>query len=405
MSVLSGKKILLGISGGIAAYKTATLVRLFIKAGAHVKVIMTPASKDFVTPLTLSTLSKNPVYSTFYNEEDLDAQWNNHVELGLWADLMIIAPATASTLSKMANGNCENLLIATYLSAKCPVYFAPAMDLDMYKHPSTIASFTILKQFGNTIIPAENGELASGLSGEGRMAEPENIVAFLENDLESKLPLREKKILITAGPTYEAIDPVRFIGNHSSGKMGFDIAASAANLGAEVTLISGPTYLNTNNSDINLIRVTSAQEMYDACHEHYANVDVAICAAAVADYKPKVVANQKIKKSSAEFSIEFEKTKDILASLGKIKKNQFLIGFALETENEIENAKLKIQKKNLDLIVLNSLQDKAAGFASPTNKVTFIDSDFFIEPMPLKSKEEVADDIMNKVISHYEKNS
>ncbi len=405
MSVLSGKKILLGISGGIAAYKTATLVRLFIKAGAHVQVIMTPASKDFVTPLTLSTLSKKPVYSTFYNEEDQDAQWNNHVELGLWADLMIIAPATANTLSKMVNGNCDNLLIATYLSAKCPIYFAPAMDLDMYKHPSTIASFTILKQFGNTVIPAESGELASGLSGEGRMAEPENIIAFLENDLESKLPLREKKILITAGPTYEAIDPVRFIGNHSSGKMGFDIAASAANLGAEVTLISGPTYLNTNNSDINLIRVTSAQEMYDACHEHYANVDVAICAAAVADYKPKVVANQKIKKSSAEFSIEFEKTKDILASLGKIKKNQFLIGFALETENEIENAKLKIQKKNLDLIVLNSLQDKAAGFASPTNKVTFIDSDFFIEPMPLKSKEEVADDIMNKVISHYEKNS
>lgn len=405
MSVLSGKKILLGISGGIAAYKTASLVRLFIKAGAHVQVIMTPASKDFVTPLTLSTLSKNPVFSTFYNEEDQDAQWNNHVELGLWADLMIIAPATASTLSKMANGNCDNLLIATYLSAKCPVYFAPAMDLDMYKHPSTIASFTILKQFGNTIIPAENGELASGLSGEGRMAEPENIVAFLENDLESRLPLRGKKILITAGPTYEAIDPVRFIGNHSSGKMGFDIAASAANLGAKVTLISGPTYLNTKNPVINLIRVTSAQEMHDACHEHFDNVDVAICAAAVADYTPKVVAVQKIKKTDVEFSVELEKTKDILASLGKIKKNQFLIGFALETENEIENAKLKIQKKNLDLIVLNSLQDKEAGFASPTNKVTFIDSDFFIEPMPLKSKEEVADDIMNKVISHYEKNS
>jgi phosphopantothenoylcysteine decarboxylase/phosphopantothenate--cysteine ligase len=366
---------------------------------------MTPASKDFVTPLTLSTLSKNPVYSTFYNEEDQDAQWNNHVELGLWADLMIIAPATANTLSKMVNGNCDNLLIATYLSAKCPVYFAPAMDLDMYKHPSTIASFTILKQFGNTIIPAEKGELASGLSGEGRMSEPENIIAFLENDLESKLPLRGKKILITAGPTYEAIDPVRFIGNHSTGKMGFDIAASAANLGAEVTLISGPTYLNTKYPVTNLIRVTSAQEMYDACHEHFDNVDVAICAAAVADYKPKVVANQKIKKSSAEFSIEFEITKDILASLGKIKKNQFLIGFALETENEIDNAKLKIQKKNLDLIVLNSLQDKAAGFASPNNKVTLIDSDFFIEPMPLKSKEEVADDIMNKVISHYEKNS
>ncbi|MCF6128704.1 bifunctional phosphopantothenoylcysteine decarboxylase/phosphopantothenate--cysteine ligase CoaBC [Flavobacterium sp. AS60] len=405
MSVLSGKKILLGVSGGIAAYKTATLVRLFIKAGAHVQVVMTPASKDFVTPLTLSTLSKNPVHSTFFNEEDENAQWNNHVELGLWADLMVIAPATANTLSKMVNGNCDNLLIATYLSAKCPVYFAPAMDLDMYKHPSTIASFTTLRQFGNIIIPAETGELASGLSGEGRMAEPENIVAFLEKDLESKLPLRGKKILITAGPTYEAIDPVRFIGNHSSGKMGFDIAESAANLGAEVILISGPTHLNTNNSVINLIRVTSSKEMYDVCHEHFNSVDVAICAAAVADYKPKFVAKQKIKKAEAALTIELEKTQDILASLGKIKQNQFLIGFALETENEIENAKLKIQKKNLDLIVLNSLQDKGAGFGKATNKITFIDKDFVIEPMELKSKELVAVDIMNKVISRYEKNS
>jgi phosphopantothenoylcysteine decarboxylase/phosphopantothenate--cysteine ligase len=405
MSVLSGKKILLGVSGGIAAYKTASLVRLFIKAGAHVQVVMTPASKDFITPLTLSTLSKNPVHSTFYNEEDENAQWNNHVELGLWADLMVIAPATANTLSKMANGNCDNLLIATYLSAKCPIYFAPAMDLDMYKHPSTISSFNLLKQFGNIMIPAEKGELASGLSGEGRMAEPENIVAFLEKNLESKLPLRGKKILITAGPTYEAIDPVRFIGNHSSGKMGFDIAESAAELGATVTLISGPTHLNTKNSVINLIRVISAQEMYEACHLHFNNTDVAICAAAVADYKPKVVANQKIKKSEAEFAIELEKTKDILASLGQIKQKQFLIGFALETENEIENAKLKIQKKNLDLIVLNSLQDEGAGFAKPTNKITFIDKHFAIEPMPLKSKEAVADDIISKVILHYEKNS
>ena len=405
MSVLSGKKIVLGVSGGIAAYKTATLVRLFIKAGAHVQVIMTPASKDFVTPLTLSTLSKNPVHSTFYNEEDENAKWNNHVELGLWADLMVIAPATANTLSKMANGNCDTLLIATYLSAKCPVYFAPAMDLDMYKHPSTIASFHTLHQFGNIIIPAETGELASGLSGEGRMAEPENIIAFLEKDLESKLPLKGKKILITAGPTFEAIDPVRFIGNHSSGKMGFDIAASAANLGAEVILIAGPTHLSIQNSNITLLRVTSAQEMYDACHEHFNSTDVAICAAAVADYKPKQVAKQKIKKSDSEFSIELERTQDILASLGKIKKKQFLIGFALETENEIENAKLKIQKKNLDLIVLNSLQDEGAGFGMPTNKITFIDKDFVVEPMELKSKELVANDIMNKVISHYEKNS
>ena len=405
MSVLSGKKILLGVSGGIAAYKTASLVRLFIKAGADVQVVMTPASKDFVTPLTLSTLSKNPVHSSFYDEEDDNAQWNNHVELGLWADLMLIAPATANTLSKMANGNCDNLLIATYLSAKCPVYFAPAMDLDMYKHPSTISSFSLLQQFGNIMIPAENGELASGLSGEGRMAEPENIIAFLEKDLESKLPLRGKKIMITAGPTYEAIDPVRFIGNHSSGKMGFDIAESAANLGAEVILISGPTHLNTNNSVIKLVRVTSAEEMFSASHQYYGDADIAICAAAVADYKPKVVADQKIKKSEDEFAIELEKTKDILASLGKIKQKQYLIGFALETENEIENAKLKIQKKNLDLIVLNSLQDKGAGFATATNKVTFIDKDFVIEPMPLKSKEAVAEDIMTKVITHYEKNS
>lgn len=402
MSVLSGKKILLGVSGGIAAYKTANLVRLFIKAGAQVQVVMSPASLHFVTPLTLATLSKNPVYSTFYNEEEATGEWNNHVELGLWADLMIVAPATANTLSKMANGNCDNLLIATYLSAKCPVYFAPAMDLDMYKHPSTLDSFHKLKSFGNTIIPAENGELASGLSGEGRMAEPENIVAFLENDILEKLPLKGKKILVTAGPTFEAIDPVRFIGNHSSGKMGFDIANEAAKNGAEVILISGPTHLKTENSQVNLIRVTSAQEMYDACHQYYTDVDVAIAAAAVADYKPKNVANQKIKKNDATFTIELEKTNDILASLGAIKKNQFLIGFALETENEIEHAKLKIQKKNLDLIVLNSLNDKGAGFGKPTNKVTFIDKNFQIEPMDLKSKEAVALDIINKIIQHYD---
>lgn len=401
MSVLNGKKILLGVSGGIAAYKTATLVRLFIKAGAHVQVIMTPASKDFVTPLTLSTLSKNPVHSSFFNEDDEDAVWNNHVELGLWADLMLIAPATANTLSKMATGNCDNLLIAAYLSAKCPVYFAPAMDLDMYKHPSTISSFIALKEFGNIIIPAENGELASGLSGEGRMAEPENIIAFLEADLESKLPLKGKKILITAGPTYEAIDPVRFIGNHSSGKMGFDIANTAASLGAQVILVAGPTYYKPKNASVEVINVVSAQEMYDACHLYYNDVDVAISAAAVADYRPKVVALQKIKKTTEEFSIELEKTKDILASLGAIKKNQFLIGFALETQNEIENAKLKIQKKNLDLIVLNSLQDEGAGFKKETNKVTFIDKNFKIEPMDLKTKESVAVDILNKVLEHF----
>jgi phosphopantothenoylcysteine decarboxylase/phosphopantothenate--cysteine ligase len=401
MSVLSGKKILLGISGGIAAYKTASLVRFFIKAGAEVQVIMTPASKDFVTPLTLSTLSKKPVHSTFYDENDDNSQWNNHVEFGLWADLMLIAPATANTLSKMATGNSDNLLIATYLSAKCPVYFAPAMDLDMYKHPSTLESFSALEKFGNIMIPAENGELASGLSGEGRMAEPENIIAFLEADLSARLPLRQKKILITAGPTYEAIDPVRFIGNHSSGKMGFDIANEAANQGAKVILVSGPTHLKPGNDSIQLIRVESAQQMYEACHAHFADADVAIAAAAVADYRPKNVALQKIKKTGSDLTIELEKTKDILASLGEIKKNQFLIGFALETENEVEHAKTKIVKKNLDLIVLNSLNDEGAGFGKSTNKITFIDKDFNMEPLPLQSKEAVAADIIKKVIAHY----
>lgn len=401
MSVLNGKNVLLGVSGGIAAYKTASLVRLLIKAGAHVQVVMTPASLDFVTPLTLSTLSKNPVYSTFYNEEEANATWNNHVELALWADYMLIAPATANTLSKMASGTCDNLLMATYLSAKCPVYFAPAMDLDMYIHPTTKINFDKLQSFGNTIIPAESGELASGLSGEGRMAEPENIIQFIEKDLESKLPLKGKKVLITAGPTYEAIDPVRFIGNHSTGKMGFDIAIAAANLGAEVVLVSGPTHLQMKHNLVHLIRVTSADEMYEVCHQHYESSDVAIAAAAVADYKPKNIATQKIKKTETTFTIELEKNKDILLSLGQLKKHQFLIGFALETENEIDNAKIKIEKKNLDLIVLNSLNDKGAGFGKPTNKVTFIDKDFNIFENPLKSKELVAEDIVNLIVKKY----
>ncbi len=401
MSVLSGKKIVLGISGGIAAYKTALLVRLLVKAGANVQVIMTPASKNFVTPLTLSTLSKNPVYSTFFNEEDENNLWNNHVELALWADFILIAPATANTLSKMANGTCDNLLMGVYLSAKCPVYFAPAMDLDMYKHGSTLENFTILQKFGNILIPAESGELASGLNGEGRLAEPENIVNFIEADLGAKLPLRNKKILVTAGPTYEAIDPVRYIGNHSSGKMGFEIATCAAELGAQVILITGPTSLNCQNSSIRVISIVSAQEMYNACHKYYDFVDVVIAAAAVADYKPKVVAEQKIKKNDRSFSIEMEKTKDILFSLGQIKKNQFLVGFALETENEIEHALQKIHKKNLDLIVLNSLNDEGAGFGVSTNKITFIDTKGTVESLELKSKKEVARDIINKVIHHY----
>ncbi|WP_417238183.1 bifunctional phosphopantothenoylcysteine decarboxylase/phosphopantothenate--cysteine ligase CoaBC [Bizionia sp.] len=399
MSLLSGKKILLGISAGIAAYKTATLVRAFIKAGADVKVVMTPASKDFVTPLTLSTLSKNPVHSSFTNPDDDNEIWNNHVELGLWADLLIIAPATANTLSKMAHGVCDNLLLATYLSAKCPVYFAPAMDLDMYKHPSTLESFKALQNFGNIMIPATSGELASGLVGEGRMAEPDDIVAFLENDILSKSPLRGKKVLITAGPTYEAIDPVRFIGNHSSGKMGFEIAKAAANLGAEVILISGPTHQKLSHSFVTIIPVTSAEEMYNAVHSFFKTVDIAILAAAVADYKPKIAATEKIKKKEKTLSLELEKTKDILASLGHIKEKQFLVGFALETNNEIENAKGKLKAKNLNLIVLNSLKDKGAGFKSDTNKVTLINRNETITTFDLKSKEAVAVDILNAIIN------
>lgn len=341
MSLLSGKKILVGVSAGIAAYKTPFLVRLFVKAGAEVKVVMTPSSKDFVTPLTLSTVSKNEVFSAFTIEENDNAIWNNHVELALWADIFVIAPATANTISKMANGICDNLLLATFLSAKCPVYYAPAMDLDMYKHKSTQENFKKLASFETIQIPAGFGELASGLIGEGRMAEPEEMVAFIENDILKKLPLRNKKVLVTAGPTYEAIDPVRFIGNHSSGKMGFEIAQAAANLGAEVILVSGPTHYTTSNKQIKYISVISAQQMYDACHQYFEEIDIAILSAAVADYRPKIVATQKIKKATATLHIELEPTKDILASLGAIKKNQILVGFALETENEVENADRK----------------------------------------------------------------
>ena len=398
MSILKDKNVLLGVTAGIAAYKTANLVRLFIKAGANVKVVMTPASKDFVTPLTLSTLSKNPVYSSFTNEEDDNAMWNNHVELGLWADVFIIAPATANTLSKMANGTCDNLLLATYLSAKCLVYFAPAMDLDMYGHKSSKSSFETLKSYGNTMIPATSGELASGLIGEGRMAEPEDIVTFIENDILDKLPLKGRTVLVTAGPTYEAIDPVRFIGNHSSGKMGFEIAKAAANLGATVKLVTGPTDQSTTHSLITIIPVISAQEMYDAVHRIYTKADITIMSAAVADYKPKNSANQKIKKGSSTFTIELEKTKDILKSLGDQKTHQFLVGFALETNNELDYAKEKLQSKNLDIIVLNSLRDKGAGFGVSTNKVTFITKSKDIIENELKSKAEVAEDLLQLIL-------
>ncbi len=400
MSILSGKHVLLGITAGIAAYKTASLVRLFIKSGAKVKVVMTPASKDFITPLTLSTLSKNPVHSSFTNEDDDDAVWNNHVELGLWADLFVIAPATANTMSKMANGASDNLLMATYLSAKCPVYFAPAMDLDMYKHASTKASFDALTSFGNIMIPATSGELASGLVGEGRMAEPEDIVSFIENDILDKLPLKGKTVLITAGPTYEAIDPVRFIGNHSSGKMGFEIAKASANLGAQVILITGPTHQHISHSLIQVIPVTSADEMYNEVHNYYKDVTIAILSAAVADFTPKDVALQKIKKKSDTLTLELTRTKDILASLGDTKKHQFLVGFALETNNELENATQKLKKKNLNLIVLNSLQDKGAGFKGDTNKVTFIDNKNSVKEFQLKSKAAVAVDLLNEIVKH-----
>jgi len=398
MSILRGKNILLGITAGIAAYKTAFLVRLFIKAGANVQVVMTPASKDFVTPLTLSTLSKNPVHSTFFDKDDENEKWNNHVDLALWADLMVIAPATANTMSKMGDGTCDNLLMATYLSAKAKVYFAPAMDLDMYKHQTTTANINKLQSFGNILIPPGSGELASGLIGEGRMAEPEEIIDFIEKDISSKLPLNKKKVLITAGPTYEAIDPVRFIGNHSSGKMGFALAERAASLGAEVVLIAGPSNESLDNSLINRIDVVSAANMYEATHANIKDIDIAIFAAAVADYSPANVASQKLKKKDISLQIDLVPTKDILASVGKIKKDQFLVGFALETNDEINNAIGKLKKKNLDLIVLNSLQDKGAGFRSNTNKVTLIDKNEKITSFELKSKSEVAEDIFNVII-------
>jgi phosphopantothenoylcysteine decarboxylase/phosphopantothenate--cysteine ligase len=397
--MLGGKKILLGITGGIAAYKTTFLVRLFIKAGAEVKVILTESALSFVTPLTLATLSKNPVLTSFIKEEEASLDWNNHVDLGLWADIMLIAPATANTLSKMASGTCDNLLLATYLSAKCPVFFAPAMDLDMYKHPTTIASLKKLQTFGNIMIPAGKGELASGLFGEGRMAEPEDIVQFMKEYLSSNLPLKGKKLLITAGPTYEAIDPVRFVGNYSSGLMGFELAKSAARLGGEIVLVSGPSHLKLDNPAIEIIRVVSAQEMFNAVHKYYKECDIAICAAAVSDYRPSKVSEQKIKKESETLQIDFVKNKDILLSMGDQKKDQYLVGFALETENELENAKKKLIKKNLDAIVLNSLNDEDAGFGKTTNKITFIDKNLEIKTFEVKNKAEVALDILNEIIS------
>lgn len=398
INVLSGKNVLLGVTGGIAAYKSTFIVRLLIKAGAVVQVIMTPSARDFVTPLTLSTLSKRPVLSHFTNQEDENDTWNNHVELGIWADLMIIAPATANTMSKMVNGTIDNLLLAVYCSAKCPVYFAPAMDLDMYKHPSTQNNFKQLTTFGNLMIPAGDGELASGLSGKGRMAEPEEILSFIELDITTKLPLRGKTFLITAGPTYEAIDPVRFIGNHSSGKMGAAIALEIASLGGQVHLIMGPSAVRTQHELIDRVDVTSAQQMYDAVHNQIAAVDVAIFSAAVSDYRPLYVESNKIKKDSSTLSIELVKNPDILASVGALKNKPFLVGFALETNNELEHAFAKAEKKQTDLLVLNSMRDKGAGFGVDTNKIIILDKEKNITKFETKPKTEVAKDIINEVI-------
>ena len=389
---LENKKITIGITGGIAAYKINYLVRDFVKAGAEVRIVMTKRTEDFVSPLTLSTLSRNKVYTDFYDE---NKTWNNHVELALWADVMLIAPCTANTLAKIANGICDNFLMAVYMSAKCPVIIAPAMDLDMYAHPAVTRNLNIIESFGHKIIPAEYGELASGLIGQGRLAEPETIFRTVGNEFtDTDATFAGKKILITAGPTYENIDPVRFIGNHSSGKMGFDLAKEAAKRGAEVTLISGPSSQKTDDKNIKVYRVTSAQEMFDEVFKHYENTDIAIMSAAVADYTPKVKATEKIKKNEQELTIELIKNKDILRTMGEKKTHQFLVGFALETQNEEENAKGKLVKKNLDMIVLNSLRDEGAGFANATNKIKiFTPTDE--QSFTLKSKEEVACDILN----------
>ena len=396
--MLEGKHIVLGITGSIAAYKAATLVRLLVKQGALVKVIMSDGAQDFITPLTLSTLSKNPVYNKFALNDA--GEWTNHVELALWADCLLIAPATANTIAKMAHGLCDNLLLATYLSAKCNTYVAPAMDLDMYAHGSTQNNLATLKSYGNIVLPVAHGELASGLIGAGRMIEPEEICSFLQTHFTTTNLLKNKKVLVTAGPTYESIDPVRFIGNHSSGKMGFAIAEEFARNGADVTLITGPSDLVTKNENIKRIDVTSADEMYQHTLKAFAKTNIAVMSAAVADYTPEKVSITKIKKSGDELHLKLKKTKDILAELGKLKsKKQILVGFALETNNELDNAKQKLAKKNLDFIVLNSLRTKGAGFGFDTNKITIIDKLGKQTDFKLKSKTEVAFDIVQKIIA------
>jgi phosphopantothenoylcysteine decarboxylase / phosphopantothenate---cysteine ligase len=391
--MLTGKKIILGITGSIAAYKAAILTRLLVKAGAEVKVVMTESACEFITPLTLSTLSQHPVIIAFKKADD--GTWNNHVELALWADLMIIAPATANVLAQLGNGICENVLAAVYLSARCPVFFAPAMDLEMFVHDTTYKNIKKLRARGNYIIDAGTGFLASGLEGKGRMAEPEEIVEELSVFFSRQNQFHGKKVLVTAGPTYEQIDPVRFIGNNSTGKMGFAIASEFQRQGAEVMVISGPV---KETYDGNQVKVISAEEMYQAAIANFGSVDIAVMAAAVADYTPKIRAIQKIKKDGDELTLELVKTKDIAYELGRVKKaGQFLAGFALETENELENARKKLLKKNLDLIILNSLNDAGAGFQSDTNKITILDKSNNTRSFELKSKREVAVDILQAI--------
>jgi len=397
---LKGRKIILGVTGSIAAYKAAALTRLLVKEGAEVKVIMTESAKDFITPLTLSTLSKNPVLSQFVKNEA--GEWNNHVELGLWADALVIAPASANTLAKMAHGECDNLLLAVYLSARCPVFIAPAMDLDMLQHLSTKKNLQSLLEYGNHQITPGHGELASGLIGTGRMAEPEEIMEQLTYFFSEKKKLSGKQALVTAGPTHEALDPVRFIGNNSSGKMGFAIAEALASAGAKVTLITGPTHLTLPHTAIEIKKVTSAADMYEACQSVFPKIDIAVFAAAVADYRPATQADQKIKKSDTDLTLQLVKTHDIAAELGKQKKiGQFTVGFALETEDEVQNAMKKIATKNFDLIVLNSLNDKGAGFGHDTNKIKLIDKKGEVVEFSLKNKKEVASDIVNAIVHHY----
>lgn len=389
-----GKKIILAVTGSIAAYKAAHLVRLLVKKGAEVQVLMTPSATEFITPLTLSTLSKKPVFTQVISEEE----WNSHVELGLWADAIVVAPATANTLAELANGICDSIVSAVYLSARCPVFLAPAMDLDMWKHPATQANVSRLKGYGNHFLPVGYGELASGLVGEGRMAEPEEIMAFLQDFFQEKRSFEGKKLLITAGPTYEAIDPVRFIGNRSSGKMGVAIAEAFAKRGAKVTLVLGPSKLSAQHPNIETVRVESAQQMFEAAVRAFENTDIAVLSAAVADYRPAHVAEQKIKKKGEGMTIELEKTPDIAASLGKMKRpSQFIVGFALETNDELQNASEKLEKKNFDFIVLNSLQDAGAGFNFDTNKITILHKNNMRRDFELKTKAEVAADIVDEV--------